>query len=209
MTFSLLETMRLQDGQVVRLERHLARLAGSAGFFGFRWDDAAVRAAVSAAVHARPDGGWRMRLLVSMDGAPSVECTPHSPGDPRVWRVAFADLPVDPDDPFLRYKTTHRGTYEVARRARPDVDDVLLWNGRDEVTEATIANIVAQIDGERVTPPVKCGLLPGVLRAELLDAGTIRERVLTKTDVARAPRLWLINSVREWIDAVLVSAVEA
>ncbi len=204
MPFSLLETMRLQEGQVVRLERHLARMAGAAGFFGFRWDEAAIREAVAAAGRARPGGCWRMRLLVSMDGSPSVECTLHTPGEPRIWHVAFADVPVDPADPFLRHKTTHRGTYEVARRGRPDVDDVLLWNGREEVTEATIANIVAEIDGVRVTPPVGCGLLPGVLRAELLDAGTIRERVLTKADVARAPRLWLINSVREWIDAVLV-----
>jgi para-aminobenzoate synthetase/4-amino-4-deoxychorismate lyase len=204
MTFSLLETMRLQHGEVVRYGRHLARMAGSAGYFGFRWDEAAVREAVAAVVRANPDGCWRLRLLVSMDGSPSVECTPHSPGEPRIWHVAFADAPVDQDDPFLRNKTTRRGPYEIARRARPDVDDVLLWNGREEVTEATIANVVAEIDGVRVTPPAGCGLLPGVFRAELLDLGTIRERVVTRADLARAPRLWLINSVREWIDAVLV-----
>ena len=39
----------------------------------------------------------------------------------------------------------------------------------------------------------------------MLEAGTIRERVLTKADVAAATRLWLINSVREWIDATLVA----
>jgi len=51
---------------------------------------------------------------------------------------------------------------------------------------------------------VSCGLLGGTFRAELLEAGTIRERVLTKADVEAASRLWLINSVREWIDAELV-----
>src|SRR5690606_31159102 len=131
----------------------------------FQWNEAAVRDAVAAAVAAHPDGCWRLRLLVAMDGSPAVECTPHQPGKPRAWHVAFADIAVDGDDPFLRNKTTHRGTYEAARRARPDVDDVLLWNGREEVTEATIANVVAEIDGVRYTPPAACGLLPGVFRA--------------------------------------------
>ena len=84
------------------------------------------------------------------------------------------------------------------------MDEVLLWNERGEVTEATIASLVAEIDGERVTPPVASGLLPGTLRAELLEAGALGERVLLKDDVRRAARLWLINSLRGWIDAALV-----
>jgi para-aminobenzoate synthetase/4-amino-4-deoxychorismate lyase len=204
MPFSLLETMRLQGGTVVRLERHLARMAASAAYFGFRWNEPAVRDAIAATVGAHPAGTWRLRLLVSRDGAPLVECTPHLAGEPRAWRVAFAGMPVDEDDPFLRHKTTNRATYELAKRARPDVDDVLLWNGREEVTEATIANVVAEIDGVRYTPPVSCGLLPGALRAQLIEEGAIREHLLTKADVAGASRLWLINSVREWIEAALI-----
>ena len=60
-------------------------------------------------------------------------------------------------DPFLANKTTHRVVYDTARRARPDVDDVILSNERGEITEATIANIVVEIDGVRVTPPLACG----------------------------------------------------
>jgi para-aminobenzoate synthetase/4-amino-4-deoxychorismate lyase len=118
--------------------------------------------------------------------------------------VALAGAPIDAADPFVRNKTTNRAVYELARRQRPDVEDVLLWNGRGEVTESTIANVVADIGGVRWTPPAASGLLPGVFRAELLDAGIIRERILTKADVAQASGLWLVNSVREWIDAVLV-----
>jgi para-aminobenzoate synthetase/4-amino-4-deoxychorismate lyase len=135
---------------------------------------------------------------------PSIECTRYErSGGP--WRVAFAAHPVaDTRDPFVLNKTTHRAVYDAARSSHPDVDDVLLWNSGGEVTEATIGNVVAEIDGVRYTPPVSCGLLSGTFRAEQLEAGTIRERVLTKADVAAATRLWLINSVREWIDAELV-----
>jgi para-aminobenzoate synthetase / 4-amino-4-deoxychorismate lyase len=80
-----------------------------------------------------------------------------------------------------------------------------MWNRRGEVTESTIANVVAEIDGVRYTPPLACGLLGGTLRGELLVAGAIRERVMSRDDVANATRLWLINSLREWVEARLVS----
>jgi len=203
MEFSLLETMRLDEGTIVRLERHLSRLTGSARQFGYALDERRIRGAVAETARARPHGQWRIRLLVARDGTPTIECTPYT-RDSRAWRVTFAPDPVDSGDPFLANKTTHRDVYDSARRARPDADDVILSNERGEITEATLANIVVEIDGVRYTPPLASGLLGGTFRDELLASGAIQERVLTRADVTTSPRLWLINSVREWIEAVLV-----
>jgi para-aminobenzoate synthetase/4-amino-4-deoxychorismate lyase len=201
--FSLLETMRLEHGRVERLERHIVRMAEGARYFEYQWSEVAVRDAIHAVAGAHPEGCWRVRLLLSADGTPTIECTPHAQ-DARPWRVDFALEPVNPQDPFILHKTTHRVVYEVARRSHTDVDDVLLWNRRGEVTESTIANVVAEIDGLRYTPPLRCGLLAGTFRAEQLEAGTIYEHVLMKDDIASASRLWLINSVRGWVDAEFV-----
>ena len=203
-SFSLLETMRLETGGITRLERHLSRMASAATHFGYPWNEAAVRQAIALTVAAHRDGCWRLRLLLTPEGHPTVECTPHVQDSRGPWRVAFALEPIDPDDPFILNKTTRRQVYDSARRSRADVDDVLLWNSRGEVTESTIGNVVVEIDGTRYTPPVASGLLAGTFRAEQLEAGTIYERVLTKTDVASASRLWIINSVREWVEVVLV-----
>jgi para-aminobenzoate synthetase / 4-amino-4-deoxychorismate lyase len=206
-SFSLLETMRLEHGRVERLERHVARMAEGARYFEYRWNESAVRHAVDAVAGEHPEGCWRIRLLLSADGFPTIECTPHVP-DARAWRVDFALEPVDPENPFVVHKTTHRVVYEAARRSRSEVDDVLLWNRRGEVTESTIANVVAEIDGLQYTPPLRCGLLAGTFRAEQLESGAIYEHVLTKADVASASRLWLINSVRGWVDAQLVGSTQ-
>ncbi len=202
--FSLLETMRLERGRLVRLEGHLNRMTIAARYFDYPWDDGAVRGALASCVTAHPDDCWRVRVMLSSDGQPTVECTSFVQDADRVWSVAFADAPVDPNDPFVLHKTTHRVVYDVARRTRPDVDDVLLWNGRGEVTESTIANVVAEIGGVRFTPPVACGLLSGVFRAELVESGAVREQILTKADIVHASRVWLVNSVREWVAAKLV-----
>lgn len=197
--------MRLEEGRIPRLDRHLSRMSASARHFGYPWDEAAVRGAVAAAQHDRPRGCWRLRLLVDRLGTPIAECIPHADDTTRVWRVAFAREPMDERDPFLFNKTTRRAVYEHARASHPSVDDVILWNRRAEVTESTIANVVAEIDGERYTPPIECGLLGGTFRAELLESGEIRERVIARGECATAPRLWLINSLRGWIDARLVA----
>jgi para-aminobenzoate synthetase/4-amino-4-deoxychorismate lyase len=202
-SFSLLETMRLEHGRVERLERHMARMAEAARYFAYQWTESTVRDALAAVAQEHPQGCWRLRLLLSIDGRPTIECTPHA-DETRLWRVDFALESIDPLDPFIQHKTTRRIVYENAKRAKSDLDDVLLWNDRGEVTESTVGNVVAEIDGVRYTPPLSSGLLGGTFRAEQLEAGTIRERVLTKADVASASRLWLINSVRRWVDVTLV-----
>ncbi|TNF75207.1 MAG: hypothetical protein EP299_06385, partial [Acidobacteria bacterium] len=121
----------------------------------------------------------------------------------RRWRVRLAKRPVDPEDRLLFHKTSHRSLYDDARADFPDHDDVLLWNHDRELTESTIANLVVELDGELVTPPVDCGLLPGVFRAELLDTGEIREQVVTIDELSRAEQIFLVNSVRRWIEVDL------
>ena len=111
MGFSLLETMRLDRGLIVRREKHLARAAAAATHFGFTWDAAAVAQALDAAVAARHTDVWRLRLLVASSGDATTMCTEHV-DEARVWRVALASEGVDSGDEFLRYKTTSRDVYD-------------------------------------------------------------------------------------------------
>jgi para-aminobenzoate synthetase/4-amino-4-deoxychorismate lyase len=202
--FDLLETLLWEpDGGWLLLDGHLARMAASAAYFGFAWDRAAVGDALRTAASGFGNQSMRVRLTVDRAGTPSVAAAPLDPS-PEPVRVALSADPVDSRDPLFFHKTTHRAEYWRRAAARPDVDDVLLVNERGEVTESAIANVVARIDGALWTPPLDCGLLPGVLRGHLLRAGEIRERVLTPADLRGADELWLINSVRRWRRAVLV-----
>lgn len=201
-TWSLLETLRwTPDEGFFLIARHLARLVESAGYFDIPVDVDAVMAGLDEALAAETLPR-RVRLLIEADGTVRVEHTPHV-ARAAVLSVAFAPEPVDDRDRFLFHKTTNRGVYERARASAPDLDEVILWNARGEVTEATTTNIVVSLDGRRVTPPVSCGLLAGTFRAELLARGEISERVITRADVQRAAAIWLVNSVHEWREARL------
>jgi para-aminobenzoate synthetase / 4-amino-4-deoxychorismate lyase len=200
--FELLETVRVEDGIWRQLDRHLDRMAASARYFGFPWDRGAVEAAVAAHVTAPIISRGRIRLLPS--GRVAVETLPLGPFGPT-RRVALARTAVDASDPFLFHKTTRRHLYTRAQAARPDVDDVILWNDRQEITESTIANVVAEIHGVRWTPPRTCGLLAGVGRAVLLEAGSIRERPITVAEFKTATRVWLVSALRGEVLATVVS----
>ncbi|MNI73064.1 hypothetical protein D3C73_1290430 [compost metagenome] len=113
----------------------------------------------------------------------------------------LAKTPVSRKDRFLYHKTTHRKVYEQHRKAvvEEEMFDVLLWNEEGEVTEFTTGNLVAELEGELLTPSRDCGLLAGTYRDYLLSSGVIKESVLTKADLKKAKQLWYINSVRGWI----------
>jgi para-aminobenzoate synthetase/4-amino-4-deoxychorismate lyase len=206
--FELLETMRwTADGGVARLERHLARLAGSAEYFGFAVNLPALRSRLMALAPAETPHPARVRVLVSRRGEVRLETHPlELSAAPPPVRLGLARTAVDSGDLFLFHKTTHRRVYEEARAGRPDCDDVLLWNERGELTEATTANVVLALDGRLVTPPVACGLLAGVLRADLLERGAVEEERLTVDDLARCQGLYLVNSLRGWRRAHLAPA---
>jgi branched-subunit amino acid aminotransferase/4-amino-4-deoxychorismate lyase len=200
MTFDLLETLRWTptEGWYL-LDRHLDRLEGSARHFGFDCSRAEILHALDEAVQTA-GAARRVRLLLNREGHVRVEPTPLDIQQ-GVMRVRLAAQPIDPTDIFLYHKTTNRSVYEQARL--PDCGDVILWNASGEATESTIANLVVQKGGRRVTPPISCGLLPGTMRAELLAAGEISEEVVKVDELGAAARFWLVNSVRGWWEAVL------
>ena len=202
--FELLETMRFDPAEGVRhLDRHLERLSGSAEYFDFRLDEVEVREAVEKTAASAPATTVRLRLSLRKDGTVRVAATPFS-DDPDVVRVAIDDVAQDPSDVFLFHKTSRRDRYDAARRRHPDVDDVLLVNDRREITESTIANVAARIEGRWTTPLLEAGLLAGIGRAVALQEGRVVEGTVTIADARSAEELALISDARGWRRAVLV-----
>ncbi len=207
--FELLETLRLERGAYTLLDRHLRRLVDSARRFDFTVSTDAARQTLE--LHARefPDETRRVRLLVSKNGTMRVESSPLDELTSEPQPVGLAVAPVSRHDLFFYHKTTRREIYEQRRADDATVFDVLLWNEDGEITEFTNGNLVAELEGELLTPSRACGLLAGTLRAELIESGVIREFVITRTQLARCSRLWLINSVRGWVPVSLRDVKDA
>ena len=195
--FELFETLRHDPGRGFRhLDRHLARLSGSAAYFGFTFDERAVLEALQAEAARFPDRAARVRVAVDRAGRIDVGGSPWSP---RPSRCAWPWIGTTLSTPPTRCSSTRRrrrAHYEQARARHPDADDVLLVNDRGEITESTIANVAALLEGTWVTPPLDAGLLPGVGREVALEEGWLRERTIRADDLARAEALELVSDVR-------------
>ncbi|HTX62567.1 MAG TPA: aminotransferase class IV, partial [Acidimicrobiales bacterium] len=104
-------------------------------------------------------------------------------------------------DVTLFHKTTDRRRYEERAGRHRGADDVVLVNERGEVTETTRANLAVRLEGEWCTPPLDCGLLPGIERARRLADGTLVERAVTVAELRRAQEIATLSSLRGWRSA--------
>lgn len=200
--FSLIETM-LWDGGFPLMELHLDRLSDSAEYFEIGCDRDSIKAAlIGEATRFTDKGAHKVRLLLDADGTVHIESkilmqTPD--GDDGSPRICMAAHRTDPADRFLFHKTTKRGHYDNAFAAalKAGFADVLFLNTRGEVTEGAISNVFIEKAGCWYTPPIDCGVLPGVYRRYLLQTRPeTQEKILTQDDVEGADAVYICNALR-------------
>lgn len=182
----LIETLRSDGG---RLERHLARMARSAAYFGIPFDRARF-------VLPRLDEPSRLRIVLDESGALACTAAPLDKSPAR-WTYAVSPNRVRSDDVLARHKTNWRD--HLAPLA--GVDETVFLNERGEVAEGSRSTVFLARDGTLLTPPLSAGVLDGVLRRELIEQGRCREAVLTPRDL-ESGQVWLGNSLRGLILAV-------
>ena len=189
---SLIETMGWTGAEFPRLALHLDRLERSAARLGRPCDREDAEAALR---NAAPETAARMRLTLDAEGRVAVTSAPM-PAPLKLWRLGLAEAQLSSADPWLSVKSTRRAAYDDARAALPEgLDELVFLNERGEVCDGTITTVFFDRGQGWRTPPLASGLLPGVLRAELIALGAVREEVLEARDLPHV-MLRLGNSLR-------------
>jgi para-aminobenzoate synthetase/4-amino-4-deoxychorismate lyase len=198
-TAELIETMRGENGRILSLDDHLARLAASAQALGFEFDENAIRGGLARAALGIGETA-QVRLLLHETGAFDVELKPVPPLAAEPIAVKRVPLPVARDDFRLRYKTTLRGFYDETRR-QSGAYEVVFFDADGFLTEGSFTNVFVP-DGDRLlTPPLSRGLLPGILRQRLLREGKAVEADVKAEDIKG--EFYIGNALRGLIRARL------
>ena len=196
--FELIETLAWEGGFEF-LDLHLQRLQSSAEYFGFHCAPERIRHELDRFAADLPkESRHRVRLLLSRYGAVSIASSPLTPSR-HPAALLIAPERTDSTDPFLRHKTTRRSLYDRALKdaQAAGYDDAIFLNELGQVTECAIHNIMIAKGEKLITPPLTCGLLPGIYRRHLLATHPeIQQTVLTLEDVLSADRVFIFNSVR-------------
>ena len=198
--FDIFETMQASADGCVRVAAHLARMQASARYFGYPFDiDEAKTALAAACAQMAPGAHFRLKLGLGPDGRFTVTSGALAALAEPV-KVFVAGEITQADDLFLRHKTSERAHYDAAWReaeARGGFD-CLFFNERGELTEGGRSNVFVMLDGRWCTPPLSSGVLPGIMRAEMLvdPRWNAQERVITQAMLASATQIVVCNSLR-------------
>jgi 4-amino-4-deoxychorismate lyase len=190
----LIETLGWTGAEFPRITLHLSRLTRSAARLGWPCD---ALAAETALRHAAPTAPARLRLTLNSAGDIAVQSHPM-PQPNAQWTLILSPIRLYSADPWLTLKSSHRVHYDTVRTSLPPgVDEAIFLNERNEVCDGTITTLFFDRGHGLCTPPLTCGLLPGVLRAEL----AVPEEILLARDLPHV-RLWVGNSLRGLFPAV-------
>ncbi len=204
--FDLIETLiwRPETGWWA-LDAHLTRLEKSAIHWDFVFDLQRLR---YEAMQISADWSYavKARLLVSQFGASSWQwsAAPEYPRNDAT--IIISPQRMESTNIFLYHKTSHRYFYDDERKrlqARSGCFECVFLNERGEVTEGSFTTLFVRKGQLLLTPALKCGLLPGILRQSLLSSGEAQEAILTLDDLYSADALLLGNSVRGFIGVTL------
>lgn len=205
--FDLIETLRWTPHEgYAALEPHMIRLMRSAQTLGFTLDMIAVMAALDEAVQGQATP-QRVRLALSHDGGINVQRANLTPiTDPA--RIVISKNPLTPDVQITAHKVSARRFYDGERarvQAINSCDEVLFVNESGALCEGSFTSLFARKGGQLYTPPLSAGVLPGILRGQMIDSGKAVERDLTPRDLEQAEAIFIGNSLRGLIRAELNS----
>ena len=197
--FSLLETILwAPDEGYFLCQKHIARMLDSADYFDISITQRRLQRYLEK-ISSEFQGAQRVRVLLAQNGNLSFEAHPLAiPERTNPLKARLARKAVDSTNIFLFHKTTRREVYEYAYQGAEDFDDVLLYNEKKELTEFTIGNLVVELDGQLLTPPISCGVLAGTFRDHLLETGQVVERILSVDEVTKFSKVYRVNSIRRW-----------
>lgn len=201
---SLVETFRWDPENGIRHRKHhFARLANSARTLGYPYDELKLQAELQK---ISAGSAQKCRLILSETGNISVEHEDLAALQAPI-KLAFSKYPLTLGVQEFRHKVLARDFYESERQrvcALTGASEVIFLNAEGQVCEGSFTTLFAETDEALVTPSLACGLLPGVLRAVMVEKGDAKQTILSRDELRRAGKIFVGNSLRGLIPAEFI-----
>lgn len=191
------ETIAVEKGAPMLLSWHLERLGDSLRALGI--EQSVTSDDVMEYLEGRDAEHHALKIMVSGQNVVfSLRPNHYVPEQYEGgFRLAFSHVYRNETSPLVCHKTMNYGDciLEKRRAASLGADELIFKNSRRELCEGTISNLFFVKHGEVITPPVSCGLLPGILRRFVLEHFPVREAALHEADIAQMDECFVTNSL--------------
>ncbi|MDO5344817.1 MAG: aminotransferase class IV [Lachnospiraceae bacterium] len=191
------ETVSVEQGEPLLLDWHLERLHASLEELGIK--QTVTETEVRAFLSSQDGAHHALKIMVSGENKVfTMRRNPYTEESARKgFALVYSGVYRNETSPLVRHKTLNYGDciLEKRRAAGLGADEQIFLNSRGELCEGTVSNIFFAREGRLYTPPVSCGLLPGILRRFILEHFPVEERVLKKEDVLQMEECFVTNSL--------------
>ena len=193
----IFETVSVEQGRPLFLGWHLERLSASAKALGIQ--QRVEEAEISNFLAGQRGEHQALKIMLSDENKLfTMRSNPYTPQRLQEgFRLAYSSVYRNETSPLVRHKTFNYGDCILEKRkaASLGADELIFLNSRGEICEGTTTNIFFVRNGCLYTPPVSCGLLPGILRRFVLEHFPVTEQVLTREDAVRMEECFVTNSL--------------
>lgn len=193
----LFETIAVENGTALLLDWHLERLHHSMEVLGIQ--QTVSQAQVEAYLSCQAAEHHALKIMVSAENSIfTLRPNPYTRAQCGTgFSLAYSPVLRNETSILTRHKTMNYGDciLEKRRAKTVGVDELLFCNSRGEICEGTTTNIFFGKDGRLYTPPVSCGLLPGVMRRYILSNYPVTEQILKREDIPHMEECFVTNSL--------------
>lgn len=188
--FQIIETIKAENGKLIFEKEHFDRMKKSAKHFGIKFIQPEIK----------PEKDGIVRMLLSRDGEITIENKELTPCE--TTKIEISPITINSQNEFMYHKTTYRPWFYESYQKIKDgkIFDEIFFNEKGQLTEGARSNIILEKNGKLYTPPVSCGLLSGIAKQQLKN---VTEKILYKSDLEKADRIFCINSVRGIVEVHL------
>ncbi|MCK4912362.1 MAG: aminodeoxychorismate synthase component I [Candidatus Omnitrophica bacterium] len=178
------------------LSLHLKRLKNSSKYFSYPYREREIKNKLKEIIkNKRRD--LKVSLVLDSKGNIDIKGEPIKKIKAPI-KIRISQKRIDSRNTFLYHKTTKRAFYDQERSkglAKGYFETIFL-NERGELAEGAISNIFILKNKKLYTPVAKSGLLPGILREQLIREGKVKEKTLYLKDLEDGDKIYIGNSVR-------------
>jgi branched-chain amino acid aminotransferase len=192
----IFETIKTVDGKPWALSRHMRRAVNSAAKEKIKLpSEELVRESIAVLLQAESHAAGLLRVSFDATGNWAAVHLAYSEVVTAA-KVGTYPVPLVNDGvPVKSYPYNHR--LEILEQARTNgFDEALVTSSEGKICEGAVTNALLKISGIWCTPPLSDGVLPGVMRALVIENCDVIVRSIAVSEMKDIESAFLLSSLR-------------
>lgn len=196
------ETIAVEHGTPIFLEQHLQRLRTAAAFLQIDFSAAGItQQTVHDYLENQQEDLSHCALKIVLTPRNTLFLLRKNPYTQQSYQhgvsVDISSVRRNDTSPLIKYKTLNYGDCIIEKRAAAVAgkQERIFLNTKGQICEGTVSNIFFAREGKIVTPPLSCGMLPGILRGFVCETTDVQEQILYPQDIAAFDECFVTNSL--------------